>query len=47
MYLNHAIYLGLAGSERVLPDLSMCNRHSLIAGAQILKRGLMNTLFGK
>ena len=33
MYLNHAIYLGLAGSDRVLLDLSMCNRHGLIAGA--------------
>ena len=33
MYLDNGIYLGLADGERVMMDLSMCNRHGLIAGA--------------
>ncbi len=33
MYLNNSIYLGLADGERIMLDLSMCNRHGLIAGA--------------
>ena len=33
MYTPEGIYLGLAGEERIMMDLSMCNRHGLIAGA--------------
>jgi len=33
MYCDKSIYMGLAGEERVLLDLSMCNRHGIIAGA--------------
>ena len=33
MYLDNSIYLGLADDQRVIMDLSMANRHGLIAGA--------------
>ena len=33
MYTPEGIYLGLAGEERIMMDLKMCNRHGLIAGA--------------
>ncbi len=33
MYLDNAIYLGLAEGQRVMLPLSVCNRHGLIAGA--------------
>ena len=33
MYTPEGIYLGLAGEERIMMDLRMCNRHGLIAGA--------------
>ena len=33
MYTNEGVYLALAGDQRIMMDLSMCNRHGLIAGA--------------
>ncbi len=33
MYRNGKIYMGLAEGQQVYMDLSMCNRHGLIAGA--------------
>lgn len=33
MYQEGKIYMGMAGNERVVMNLAMCNRHGLIAGA--------------
>ncbi|MDO4531586.1 MAG: DUF853 family protein, partial [Bacillota bacterium] len=33
MFLDHTIYLGLAGEERICLPLGMANRHGLVAGA--------------
>ena len=33
MYTNEGIYIGLAGDQRVVLPLGMCNRHGLITGA--------------